>query len=313
MKNLWTIPACILLCGGLAAAQCLSPGGAAATVVLKSTGNAALDAKFNAEGNRLYATFGINPNMFLFDDGRSPNAFASPQNTLNGYTGSVYFGVTLLRSELWSMSKGEAAVAGIMAHEFAHILQVSRGLDAPSRTRELQADYLAGYYLGKKGLIGQLSLPAFAESLFEKGDYQFRSPSHHGTPAERVAAMKAGFDDSGSTLGDAYDNGLAFVNGGTANDGGGGAAKEPVYRTEVRACTHPEHPNGDFIACTHGPAHPNGDLVPCTHVCNYYGQPVACHQADVVPCSHPFHPGGDVIACQHPLHPQGDVIKIPLD
>ena len=48
-----------------------------------------------------------------------------------------------------------------------------------------------------------------------------------------------------------------------------------------------------ILPCTH-PLHPNGDLVPCSHFV-----PTPCgirpiHNADVVPCGHPLHPYGDV-------------------
>jgi hypothetical protein len=202
-------------------AQCLnanfSPG-----QPFKTTGDLALDAKFNAEGNLLYQVFRVNPNMFIFDDSGSPNAFASPALTLPGYSGTVFFGVGLLRDELWSMDKGEHAVAGIMAHEFAHVLQMKRHCTLPGKLRELHADYMAGYYLAKKSSLYPTDIEAFATSLFQKGDYAFWSPLHHGTPEQRVAAMQKGFGDGDSTLSEAYQNGIAFVQhldeGGSADD-----------------------------------------------------------------------------------------------
>jgi len=51
----------------------------------------------------------------------------------------------------------------------------------------------------------------------------------------------------------------------------------------------------EYQACTHS-LHPNGDVGPCQHVCGYmYGRPIACHQGDVYPCTHPAHPAGDRI------------------
>ena len=48
-----------------------------------------------------------------------------------------------------------------------------------------------------------------ASSLYEKGDYAFNSPGHHGTPPERVEQMSRGFNaavarrvtDSGTAFG----------------------------------------------------------------------------------------------------------------
>jgi len=138
--------------------------------------------------------FGVNPNLVMFDDGQSPNAFASPQITLYGFTGTVYFGIGLVRNQLWSMDKGEAAVAGIMAHEFSHILQMKMGSTLTGKYRELHADFMAGYYLHAKSYVARADIKPFAQSLFETGDYNFRSPVHHGTPEERVSAMLAGYN-----------------------------------------------------------------------------------------------------------------------
>jgi hypothetical protein len=111
------------------------------------------------------------------------------------------------------MNKGGYAVAGIMAHEFAHILQFDKESELSGKARELHADFMAGYYLGKKSYFAPTNVRAFAVSLFEKGDYAFRSPSHHGTPQERVNAMVAGVQSANLDLDDAYETGERFVSG----------------------------------------------------------------------------------------------------
>ena len=113
---------------------------------------------------------------------------------------------------------GGAAVAGIAAHEGAHILQffspvgrlLARGDTA--RTMELHADFLAGYYFGATGRT-ERSIDVFGESLFERGDYDFNSRDHHGTPDERLEAMHRGFReaDRGAGLAQAVESGLAHV------------------------------------------------------------------------------------------------------
>ena len=187
-----------------ASAQCLSGSSVSSSRLFKTTGNMDLDTRFNQEASMIYSVFGVNPNIFIFDDGRSPNAYASQEITLQGYTGTVYFGGTLLQSELWNMNKGGYAVAGIMAHEFAHILQIKWDSRMSGRARELHADYLAGYYLGRKSYFVPTNIRAFANSLFEKGDYAFWSRAHHGTPQERVNAMLAGFQSANADLLTAY-------------------------------------------------------------------------------------------------------------
>lgn len=210
--------AVILACQAVSA-QCWSPSFSPGPV-FKTTGDFRLDQKFNMEGNLIYRVFGVNPNMFLFDDGANPNAYATPVTTLSGYLGTVYFGVGLMRNQLWSMDKGEAAVAGIMAHEFSHILQAKMGSRLSGKYRELHADFMAGYYLLQKSYVTRADIRPFAQSLFEIGDYDFWSPAHHGTPEERVAAMVAGYNTGGS-LNEAFRSGERYVLGGqqaSAND-----------------------------------------------------------------------------------------------
>lgn len=211
---LLTVCFAVSLLASIAAGQCLrenyTPGR-----IYKTTGNSALDAMLNAEAGLLLSVFDVNPNMFLIDDcrGSGGNAYASPEHTVAGAYGTVYLGVCLIRDELWSMDKGGPAVAGIMAHEFAHILQIKKGSSLSSKYRELHADFLAGYYLGKKNYIQPQYVAGFAQSLYEKGDYNFRDPNHHGTPEERVIAMFAGFESAYRSASSAYRVGDEFVRG----------------------------------------------------------------------------------------------------
>ena len=172
-------------------------------LLFKTTGDPQLDQRFNEEGYMLYRVFNVSPNLLIFDDRGSSNAFALPV----GPTGTVCFGIGLIRDELWR--RGEHALAGIMAHEFAHILQFQHGCPLGGRDRELHADFLAGYYLSRKGYFTRTNIFAFAQSLFEKGDYW--DPSHHGTPDERVAAMMEGFKYGGQALPSAYSSGMIYA------------------------------------------------------------------------------------------------------
>ncbi|MBE9127421.1 MULTISPECIES: hypothetical protein [unclassified Coleofasciculus] len=152
-----------------------------------------LDALIYGEGNLLASIFEVNPAILIIDDWQSPNAFAYWGMTASGFYGTIYLGIRLLRDELFSMDKGFLAVVGIMAHEFAHILQWRNQSRLVGKYRELHADFLAGYYFGFKNCIPHRELCAFARSLFEKGDYNFWNPDHHGTPQERVDAMMMGY------------------------------------------------------------------------------------------------------------------------
>ncbi|HUI28953.1 MAG TPA: hypothetical protein VLX91_01960 [Candidatus Acidoferrales bacterium] len=194
-----------------ASSQCLQPNLSMGTLY-KTTGVPDLDVRINQEGTLIYNVFGVDPNMFLFDDQGSPNAFAAPQViTLVGYTGTVYFGLGLIRDQLWNMNEGGVAVAGIMAHEFAHILQFKNGCQLMGEARELDADFMAGYYLGRKNYIIPTNIVGFANSLFSMGEYFFWSPAHHGTPTERVNAMVTGFRHSSQPLAEAYSYGITYI------------------------------------------------------------------------------------------------------
>jgi hypothetical protein len=95
--------------------------------------------------------------------------------------------------------------------EFSHILQFKEGSTLRGAQRELHADYMAGYYLGRKSHFLQTNIANFADSPFEKGDYAFWSQTHHGTPQERVAAMVAGFENRNASLDKEFSNGEDFV------------------------------------------------------------------------------------------------------
>lgn len=94
---------------------------------------------------------------------------------------------------------GDAALAYIVAHEYAHAMQTAFGFK-PNITpiSELQADCLAGLYLG---VIDNLYFDAAdieeIQSLADRfGDDYFWAADHHGTSAERVRAVSIGINAS---------------------------------------------------------------------------------------------------------------------
>ena len=202
---LWLLLVSLYVCPPLDA-QCVR-GNINVGHIFKSTGDPQLDGRFNEEAYMIYRVFNVRPNLLVFDDRGSPNAFALPA----GPAGTVLFGIGLIKDELWHMSKGGHALAGVMAHEFAHILQFQAGCQLEGRNRELHADFLAGYYFARKAYFTQTNIAAFARSLFEKGDYNFWSESHHGTPDERVAAMIGGFSYGGQALPLVYSAGIMYL------------------------------------------------------------------------------------------------------
>lgn len=177
----------------------------------QSTGDAALDRKFRNESRKLSEFFGVQPNVLLLDEAEGPNAYAAAVDSRAGYTGTVYFGVRLLGDELFDRDKGPTAVAGILAHEFAHILQMYRTGMQPGKQMELHADFMAGWFLARKNRVKPVNMDAFARSLYEKGDKYFWSPAPHGTPEERLNAMLAGYGSADMAMSEAFDVGRSAV------------------------------------------------------------------------------------------------------
>jgi hypothetical protein len=171
-----------------------------AAQVYRSTGDRTLDSQLDSELKSISGEFKVLPGFLVIDDGRQPNAFATTKTEISGTRGTVLFGTNLLMKELRAQEWGGTAVAGILAHEFGHIFQYSTPLhqnlaqgQATERLVELHADFLAGYYLGLKKRVNGGDIMAFARSIYSKGDWNFNSPGHHGTPEERVKSMLGGY------------------------------------------------------------------------------------------------------------------------
>lgn len=179
----------------------------------KTTGNATLDQKFNVTLSQIEELFGVTVNMHIINDGYSPNAYATPSYS-SDFDGDVYFGYNLLARTLWTMSEGEYAVAGALAHECGHVLQFKNDCSLPrtGKERELDADFLAGYFMGNNFTL-QYGIRNLATILFQEGDYEFNSPQHHGTPSERIQAMVAGYNNASLTMEEAYRQGIRYVSG----------------------------------------------------------------------------------------------------
>jgi len=188
--------------------------GAVQSDTTSRSGNAELDKALIAEVRKLDEVLGINPGYRFLNDGARPNAYATPQTHVQGTSGTVLFGLTLLQQELRT-EYGGAAIAGIAAHEGAHILQFNHNLrrrigGSTAKPMELPADFMAGYYFSRTGRT-ERSLIVFAESLFSKGDYEYNNPDHHGTPQQRVTAMRTGYGAGASDLTTAIEQGVQHV------------------------------------------------------------------------------------------------------
>jgi hypothetical protein len=183
---------------------------------MSTSGNVRLDRALIVELRKLVSAFQINPGFQYIEDADSPNAFALDRTLISGTNGTILFGINLIESEL-SSNFGGAAVAGIAAHEGAHILQYfsdfgERLNSNTARERELHADFLAGYYFGLTDR-SERSLVAFGNSLFSRGDFNFNDQGHHGTPDERLESMKSGYKQFkiGNNLRQAVEEGIDYV------------------------------------------------------------------------------------------------------
>jgi hypothetical protein len=187
MKTFVAIIFTLCLCP-VANAQCLAYSAAPSRLVA-STGVPQLDYDLELEARRLEAIFGVRAVVRYIDDQGAPNAYASPE-------GVVYLGATLMNAELRDNKGGPTAIIGIEAHEFGHILQMSRGTHLVGKQMELQADFMAGWYLARQFKTRKLNPWQFLYSVYDKGDFNFFDPQHHGTPQERADAMLAGYKNA---------------------------------------------------------------------------------------------------------------------
>ncbi|MBW4565780.1 MAG: neutral zinc metallopeptidase [Mojavia pulchra JT2-VF2] len=90
---------------------------------------------------------------------------------------------------------GDAALAYIVAHEYAHAMQTAyRFQPRVTPISELQADCLAGVYLGliPNIVLDDRDILEISSLAYHLGDYQWGSRHHHGTPAQRVNAVRLG-------------------------------------------------------------------------------------------------------------------------
>ncbi len=190
--------------GATRAALCGSESGSdlAAMHILSGTGDASIDRALIEELNTLSRFYGIRPAFFVYA-GNPRTAMATlethPQTPRTD--GTVLYQLGMLKEHLTSAEYGGSIVSGVIAHEFAHILQCSdpdlflRLASAHGSVKflELHADFIAGYYMGTKFAAKPWALETLSRKIFELGDTHFNSPGHHGTAEERHIALKAGF------------------------------------------------------------------------------------------------------------------------
>jgi hypothetical protein len=169
--------------------------------ILMTSGDLELDRFLGIAVRRLAQTFRVCPGFAFFDDGERPNAFATERSMLPDGRGTVLMGRRLFYKYMRDANDGGVTVIAISAHEFGHIYQIDSGcqqslarLDNTVRPIELHADFLAGYFLAlRNNDYPELDLHAVGDAFIYLGDNNVTDRSHHGTPAERYAALDAGY------------------------------------------------------------------------------------------------------------------------
>lgn len=111
------------------------------------------------------------------------NAYASPD-------GHILFGYHMFYYTVQRYS--ELAVAGVLAHEWGHQTQFRFGWPTDNPGMELEADAFSGYYMALAKQWAWSQIQGYFANTYALGDYHFNSPSHHGTPDQRLAAAYLG-------------------------------------------------------------------------------------------------------------------------
>jgi hypothetical protein len=162
-----------------------------------SSGNSEIDQATDEELKFLAQSFLVTPTFFYYDDSRGMNAFSTPEKLNNSQSkfGTICFGLNLIKTEI-SLSVNGTNVPIILAHEFAHTVARSYGLNLPTKQNELFADYLAGGYMFYRNRnFKSTDLEAAFRAFYNMGDNDFTNPNHHGTPASRSACIRQGYND----------------------------------------------------------------------------------------------------------------------
>jgi hypothetical protein len=171
---------------------------------------------------RLSECLSVSPGFAYYDDYDGANAFASPKKRVASTDGTVFFGQRFLKKLLAGPEAPDAAVAGVCAHEFGHILQYKLGLDKDLRQGqptvkrvELNADFFAGYFAGvRRRELPHFDAAVIAMTQYNSGDDMRNNPDHHGTPDERGQAIEKGYQvgyDDEKPLLDAIKIGVEYV------------------------------------------------------------------------------------------------------
>jgi hypothetical protein len=134
---------------------------------------------------------GLPTQVSILNDCSAPNAYSTPSH-------QILYGISLFQRLVQNFHGNPLPVAGVLAHEWGHQAQFANGWMTPdqstARATELEADAFSGYYMALVGQFSWAPITDYFTAVTSFGDYDFNSPSHHGTPQERLGAARLGFD-----------------------------------------------------------------------------------------------------------------------
>ncbi|MBL1209968.1 neutral zinc metallopeptidase [Geminocystis sp. GBBB08] len=109
---------------------------------------------------------------------------------------SIYISTDMVK---FAYRYGDAALAYIIGHEYAHAMQNAYGFNQNnSHITELQADCLSGFYMKAVPNIvfDQRDIREIQALAYSIGDHNVWSRQHHGTPPQRLKAVTIGMSAS---------------------------------------------------------------------------------------------------------------------
>lgn len=149
-------------------------------------GNQYYDQKMNEEITiQSYFFNGVGATVFTLQEPSvyDRNAYATPD-------GKILFGVYMLYYIV--QNYGELPIAGVLAHEWGHRVQYTYNWSLGNPAQELEADAFSGYYMALRKQWAWSQIQSYYANVYATGDYFFNSPTHHGTPNQRVTAAYLG-------------------------------------------------------------------------------------------------------------------------
>lgn len=185
----------------------------------------ALDKALISELKEIRRTLHVRPAFqYILEDTENAGALPDPPIVV-GTRGTVLIGLKLVKT-LMEQKKG-AAVAGICAHECGHIFQFVSGhgffaqlctngfhnvsIDC-RRALELHADFIAGYYMGRRRDWAEDKLKEFREAIImlaEMRGFRNGDQTSHGTLEQRVKAINKGYTTASDRL--TFDQDVAII------------------------------------------------------------------------------------------------------